>query len=1031
MSEVLGISSLRDTRLWKRLNTGFAKTKSAAVAKTLATNLPSICAEASTRMKACPRFFAEFTLHDETHLLRVTELMAFILGDALNTLNPVELTLLILAAHFHDIGMVIDDSELQALEKNADFQLFRSNWEVEHPNVGDIKRQLRDDTLEEDHRNRCMQADEELRAALLSDYLRTTHGSRSADFVSGQYAADKRWESAAAMLTPLVALLCASHTLSSDRIGPSAGLNYDEQVGTTSVNLAYLATVLRLSDILDLDRERTPDALYRTIHFTNKVSVQEWAKHRQVDGWLVNKQMIRFTMHCDHPIYERVAREFMDNIDDELSNARQVVDNQPWSFRKYVLELPLKVDRSRIGPKDGTYIYHDLEFSMSRDEVVGLLMGSELYSSSSLCVRELLQNALDALRHRKAVVRRDIGSDWLDGIVRLEHGIDKHGREFVTCADNGIGMSEDIIIRFLTKAGRSYYRSPEFERERVSFREAGVDFDPCARFGIGFMSCFMLGDDITIHTRRDRGPLLGQGEPLVVQVSGLGGLVVIRPGDVSQPLGTTVRVVCREREPFHSEWSDKIRLVLTVDGYALATEFPIEARCHVPGIEDDVLVPATIAVRGTALENAGLEKIVTLEQDYREIALGLNGLKRMSFLADEFGRPTIKNSEGSWRPGEEGAHGAELWVGEPRHQLHGNAGGALCIDGILVAGEPGRQKDCGFLGHRGNPLDRNDPVAYLLDVRGGLKPPLTPARTPPENLHWSEPGEWRRLRRLDELAQGRLWEKVAEALPGENYAETLWQLALAYRAGIPYMRMGSIWSSIAAPVCGLDGEVLWKRLSSLGPIEMESAGWPKLTDLNGATIGVHPGLCQWSSRRRDDSLEKPIDQIVSSVLAMCTVVGADGRITLELREPNEPNVAGQEHVIQDRFDWRRLLPYEGTLRGVVSAALPFQTANLAHPLSQLALGAQFNEHPSDIERLATRVVWLQPNDLLTESDVVERFSEWYRNLGHLYRAVNWSAVSEQLRPPYKFWAGDIGEVELTGSILSDWADGRTTPLHAG
>ena len=96
---------------------------------------------------------------------------------------------------------------------------------------------------------------------------------------------------------------------------------------------------------------------------------------------------------------------------------------------------------------------------------------------------------------------------------KLSHFLDENGFEIIQCKDNGVGMDLNIVTRFLTKAGRSYYRSPEFERERAFFREKGVDFDPCSQFGIGFMSCFMLGDRINISTRRDYGSGRKWGDP--------------------------------------------------------------------------------------------------------------------------------------------------------------------------------------------------------------------------------------------------------------------------------------------------------------------------------------------------------------------------------------------------------------------------------------------------------------------------------------------------------------------------------------
>src|SRR5258706_1970033 len=195
-------------------------------------------------------------------------------------------------------------------------------------------------------------------------------------------------------------------------------------------------------------------------------------------------------------------------------------------------------------------------------------MTEKLYGNPSLAIRELLQNSWDALRYRKAIMMRDDGVAWAGGGVEFEHGIDEHGREFVRCSDNGVGMDQRIIKDFLVRAGRSYYRSPEFERERLTFARAKTDFDPSARFGIGFMSLFMLGDKIVIHTRRYRGSSAGLGEPLVVEINGIGSLIVLRRGSGNQPAGTSVLVIGRRKPERFATWKDRVHLVETLYAYA-------------------------------------------------------------------------------------------------------------------------------------------------------------------------------------------------------------------------------------------------------------------------------------------------------------------------------------------------------------------------------------------------------------------------------------------------------------------------------
>ena len=131
-------------------------------------------------------------------------------------------------------------------------------------------------------------------------------------------------------------------------------------------------------------------------------------------------------------------------------------------------------------------------------------------------------------------------------------------------------MDVRIVQKFLSAVGRSYYRSPDFDQERAVFRKAGCDFDPCARFGIGFMSCFMFGDQITITTRRDYGGARGHGDPIIVEIQGLSGIVVIRPGSDDQPIGTRVEIRGRKKPLIVDEWDDRVMLVDVVKGCVVA-----------------------------------------------------------------------------------------------------------------------------------------------------------------------------------------------------------------------------------------------------------------------------------------------------------------------------------------------------------------------------------------------------------------------------------------------------------------------------
>ncbi len=79
---------------------------------------------------------------------------------------------------------------------------------------------------------------------------------------------------------------------------------YAVKNGTEFVCLPYLASILRLSDELDITNDRTPELLYSEYLPENKVSKKEWDKHKS--NYFVNfsNHTIKVTAKCtDKDIY--------------------------------------------------------------------------------------------------------------------------------------------------------------------------------------------------------------------------------------------------------------------------------------------------------------------------------------------------------------------------------------------------------------------------------------------------------------------------------------------------------------------------------------------------------------------------------------------------------------------------------------------------------------------------------------------------------------------------------------------------------
>jgi molecular chaperone HtpG len=112
------------------------------------------------------------------------------------------------------------------------------------------------------------------------------------------------------------------------------------------------------------------------------------------------------------------------------------------------------------------------------------LLSKHLYSSPQVYIRELLQNGVDAISARNALDSKHEGAI----LIRLSHDAEK-----VPCLiieDNGIGLTEEEIHRFLATIGQSSKRGVD-----------KIKGDFIGQFGIGLLSCFVVSSEIVVKTR--------------------------------------------------------------------------------------------------------------------------------------------------------------------------------------------------------------------------------------------------------------------------------------------------------------------------------------------------------------------------------------------------------------------------------------------------------------------------------------------------------------------------------------------------
>jgi hypothetical protein len=229
-----------------------------------------------------------------------------------------------------------------------------------------------------------------------------------------------------------------------------------------------------------------------------------------------NDRQKRLVVHAEPPNAQiHHAIEIMLNqIDDELQLCATLAVETPFdilpgshSRLSHRWDLLPSMQR-RVTPKDNAYEYIDGAFRPDTPRLLELLSGVELYDSPFAAVRELLQNALDAVREQIAYKRLDApdpNDPQLLGSLGRLYDVDLRldvadGRIWLVCVDKGVGMTKAIIRDHLLVSGRS--RREDVLALQRRCREKGFFVERTGQFGIGVLSYFMLADQVRIRTRR-------------------------------------------------------------------------------------------------------------------------------------------------------------------------------------------------------------------------------------------------------------------------------------------------------------------------------------------------------------------------------------------------------------------------------------------------------------------------------------------------------------------------------------------------
>lgn len=457
--------------------------------------------------------FKNYTLHSPYHSLKLVYISSKIIDpDCLKNLSALECATIICSCYLHDMGMAITSVERQRILKSGEYQDFLKSW----PELWDKLSAGRSSilTAKDDDKPIIESYIYQLHEAALSAFLRPRHAEIDRYKIIIESICDTAGRKDLFCIKDFsfenfLIDICVSHNTDVGILAEVKGLHNERfprevVICGQKLNTQFCAAVLRLSDILDFDYERTPKILFENLGFRegdvpgSKTSIDEWKKHLAVHTIEVKSDELIFSSICNNPTVEASIRKFCKIIEREVRDTQAVLkSNKSEIVEHYKINLPLttRSDISSVG-----YTFKEVALNLNQAAIMSLLMGENLYSNKFHSIRELIQNSLDACAALDVI----LDDQYYKPLITLKTFFDDAQRFWIEVKDNGIGMDEHVITEYFFRIGNSYYDSPEFERMKKENKKD--PFIPTSRFGIGILSVFMIADKLSVKTKSNYSP---------------------------------------------------------------------------------------------------------------------------------------------------------------------------------------------------------------------------------------------------------------------------------------------------------------------------------------------------------------------------------------------------------------------------------------------------------------------------------------------------------------------------------------------
>ena len=507
----------------------------------------------ASKLQATVQSFPTYSLHDVSHSNNVIDNIECLLGEAgINQLSLTDTWLTLHAALMHDWGMVLTDSQMRNAIKTKDFSEFiEKNYFSDDTDLSNAIKSIENVRTEQLMLTNAYSIRNSM-TLILSEYFRKYHGDNSyskiMDNIFGDY--NLSYDLIQSRLLEILADIVLCHTRDINVV-----LKLPQQQKGQNKDLChprFIAILLRLGDLLDIENNRFNDTIFQT--FFEKLpekSMLHLKKHHSLKELLITDDEIAIKLDCPDTSTYRIARQTIDWLKNDLDffalNWNIIIP------RDYNGHVPVVTRREVL--INGEDVGH-LQLSFSKEQIHNMLEGYNLYSEQFVCLREVIQNAIDATKIQiyRDIINEKYGNDiekllcspyelFLNQIfeqypiyidIKIERLETDKIKIFFEICDLGIGINEEALLN-ISNVCVSYKNRKNVKEEYLQMPKW---LRPTGGFGIGIQSVFTVTDILQIISKAEDEKA---GKSIEITPMKYGGYISVTINKMKKKRGTEIK----------------------------------------------------------------------------------------------------------------------------------------------------------------------------------------------------------------------------------------------------------------------------------------------------------------------------------------------------------------------------------------------------------------------------------------------------------------------------------------------------------